>query len=121
MIEVTLNSSIFNNVIGLGAGYIIAGSFCLGGIIIFFADLIMIDKGYKVGKYMLSYVIAILILLGLYLFGLVYPSTIDNGSSGYKINEAYYSIQSIFLTTFFCVLVIKSILVIVIKTPQSEK
>ena len=110
MLEIMINSSLFGQVVNMGVWFVVGLIFIINILIAMFLDINFLIKGYKVKKYIWFYGAAILIAIGLYIFGIMYPPTIPMEAIGYIQNPTYYNIQPIFFFLFFISIIFKSIM-----------
>lgn len=115
MLEIMINSSLFGQVVNMGVWFVVGFIFVINIIIAIFLDINFLIKGYKVKKYMWFYGSAILIAIGLYIFGILYPPTISMEAIGYIQNPNYYNIQHIFFLLFFISIIFKSIMSLMLR------
>ena len=115
MLEIMINSSLFGQVVNMGVWFVTVLIFVINILIAIFLDINFLIKGYKVKKYIWFYGAAILIAIGLYIFGILYPPTISMEAIGYIQNSTYYNIQPIFFLLFFMSIIFKSIMSLMLR------
>jgi hypothetical protein len=115
MIEIMINSSLFGQVINMGVWFVAGLIFVINILIAIFLDINFLIKGYKVKKYIWFYGAALLVVIGLYILGILYPPTISMEAIGYIQNPTYYNIQPIFFLLFFMSIIFKSIMSLMLR------